>query len=102
MAYIKVNHRKMLEAADQIDNYVARLDKNMKKIDSTVNSLGGEWSGVDYKQVKKEWGEINSTGSTTDKMKRSLKSYSGSIREAAKLYKEAQARAINRANSLCK
>lgn len=102
MAYIKVNHQKMLEAANQVDDYLTRLNKNMALIDSAVLSMEGEWKGEDYQQVKKEWNEINSSGATTDKMRTSLKSYAGSIREASKLYKEAQTRAINRANSLCK
>ena len=102
MAYIKVNHQKMLNAANQVDNYITQLDKNMATIDSTMLSLGADWKGEDYRQMKTEWNEINSPGSVTDKMKTTLKSYAGSIREASKLYKEAQARAINRANTLCK
>ena len=102
MAYIKVNHKKMLAVADQVDNYVTQLEKGMTSIDSAMLSVGSTWKGDDYQQVKKEWDEINSSGSTTDRMKTTLKSYSGSIREASKLYKEAQARAINRANTLCK
>ncbi len=102
MAYIRVNHQLMLAAADQIDNYIAQLDKDMATIDSAILFLGSEWKGEDYQQVKTEWNEINSAGSTTDKMKTTLRSYAGSIREASKLYKEAQARAINRANALCK
>lgn len=102
MAYIKVNHQQLLTAANEIDTYIVQLDKHMATIDSTVLSLGSEWKGEDYQQVKKEWNEINSAGSTTDKTKNTLKSYAGSIREAAKMYKEVQARAINRANALCK
>lgn len=102
MAYIKVNHKKMLDAAERIDDYIVRLDKNMNSIDSAMLALGGDWKGTDYQQVRKEWCEINSSGSTTDKMKTSLKNYASSIREAAKLYKEVQSRAINRAKTLCK
>ena len=102
MAYIKVNHQKMLAAAEQVDAYIIQLNKNMAGIDSAVSSLGSEWKGEDYIQLEKEWNEINSSGSTTDKMRTTLKSYAGSIREAAKLYKEAQTRAVNRANTLCK
>lgn len=102
MAYIKVNHQKMLEVANQVDNYIVQLDKNMALIDSMMLSLGSEWNGKDYQQVKKEWNEIYSSGSTTDRMKIMLKNYAGSIREASKSYKEAQERAINRANMLCK
>lgn len=102
MAYIKVDHKKMLATATQIDEYIAQLDKNMASIDAAVISLEREWSGEDYQQVKTEWDEINSSGSTTDKMKKSLKTYASTLREASKLYKEAQSRAINRANILCK
>ena len=102
MSYIKVNHQQMLSVADQVDNYVTQLDKGMASMDSAMLSMETTWKGEDYQQVKKEWNEINSSGSTTDRMKTILKSYSGSIREASKLYKEAQARAINRANTLCK
>ncbi len=102
MAYIKVNHQKLLSSADQIDNYIAAMDKHMRNMESAIVSMGADWKGEDYLQLKKEWNEINSTGSTTDKMKTSLKSYAGTLREAAKLYKDAQMRAINRANNLCK
>lgn len=102
MAYIKVNHKKILSSADQIDNYIAAMDKHMCNMESAIVSMGADWKGEDYLQLKKEWNEINSTGSTTDKMKTSLKSYAGTLREAAKLYKDAQMRAINRANNLCK
>ena len=102
MAYIKVNHKKMLDAAYEIDEYILKLNKNMTIINSNITSLKSNWQGEDYNQVKVEWDEINASGATTDKMVKSLKSYAGSIREASKMYKEAQARAINRANILCK
>lgn len=102
MAYIKVNYQKMKSAADQIDNYVARLDKDMRTIDGAVLSLGTEWKGEDYQQVRAQWNEMNDSGSTTDRMRASLKSYAGAIRQASRLYKDAQARALNRANTLCK
>ena len=102
MAYVRVNHQKMLTVATQIEDYIKKLDNNMKSIDNAVSSLKSEWMGKDYLQVKKEWEEINSKSSTTDKMRSSLNAYASSIRETAKIYKEAQARAINRANTLCK
>ena len=102
MAYIKVNHKKMAGVADKVDEYVSSISKNMNAIDFVVFHLGAEWRGEDYIQFKKEWNEINSGGSTTDKMKTSLKSYSDSVRESAQLYKDAQSRAVNRAKNLCK
>lgn len=102
MAYIKVNHQKLLSSADQIDNYIAAMDKHMRSMDTAIISMEADWKGEDYLQLKKEWNEINSIGSTADKMKTTLKSYAGTLRESAKLYKDAQTRAINRANNLCK
>ena len=102
MAYIKADHKKMLATATQIDKYITQLDKNMASIESAMVSVESEWKGEDYRQLKAEWNEINSSGSTSDKMRTSLKNYADSIRKAAELYNEAQIRAINRANVLCK
>ena len=102
MAQIKVNCRKVTDAARQIDAYVTRVDRHMHEIGSTVEALGSEWQGADYQQLTQEWGEIKAPGSTTDHMKRSLTNYADGLRAAARLYQEAQTRAINRANALCK
>ena len=102
MANIKVNHQRLLAASNQVDTYVSRLDTYMAEIDTSMVFLSSAWDGADYRQVKSEWNEIHSPESTTGKMKRALKSYVSALRQASKLYKEAQTRAINRANSLCK
>lgn len=102
MAYINVDFNKMQAAADAVDTYVSRLNENMRFIDAGVQTLGAQWRGEDYRQMKQQWDEINASGSTTDKMRTSLQSYAGTVREAARLYREAQTRAINRANTLCK
>lgn len=102
MARIKVDHQKMVNIAKRIDNDVSCYEKKMQQMDNAMVSLESEWQGVDYQQVKKEWDEINASGSTADKTRQSLKSYANSIREAAELYMQAQARAINRADTLCK
>ena len=102
MAQIKVNCRKVTDAAGQIDAYVTRVDRHMREINSTVETLGADWQGADYQQLTKEWSEIKAPGSTTDHMKQSLTNYADGLRAAARLYQEAQTRAINRANALCK
>lgn len=102
MAYIKVDFNKMQDAANTIDDYVARMNRNMHSIDTGMQVLGTQWQGEDYRQVKLQWDEINASGSTTYKMRTTLQSYAGCIREASKQYKDAQTRAINRANTLCK
>ena len=102
MAYIKVDHRKMLDAANRIEKCISRFDKDMDGIDSAVVSLGSEWKGADYQQVRTEWNEIKSAGSTSQRMRTSMYNYINAVREASKLYQDAQKRAINRAKSLCK
>ena len=102
MAYIKVDCREMHKVADHIDQYIARMEKSVTEMDDAICTVGADWKGADYRQVKNEWNEIKGPGSTTDNMKQLLKNYADSVREAAQLYKEAQSRAINRANNLCK
>lgn len=102
MAYIKVDLIQFNQAADCIEKYVRKTEKHMNVIDNIVGSLGTAWQGNDFNQTCKEWHQINSKGSTTDKMLISLKNYANAIRESGNKYKNAQARAINRANILCK
>lgn len=102
MANIKVDCAKMRSAADKIDAYIAKFDKNMKKIDTSVSSLNSQWSGEDFMQLKLQWEEIEAIGSTSDNMREALKAYAASVRSAANKYAEAQKRAENRANTLCK
>ena len=102
MAYIKVDHAKLSEAAGQIENYISKHNSSMKKMGGTVSSLSTTWKGEDHTQVQKEWVEIDSADSTSAKMVKSIQGYADSLREAATKYKDAQARAINRANQLCK
>lgn len=102
MAYIKVDHQKMIAAAEQIESYVAQFDRDMKQADSAVVALSASWKGQDYQQLRAEWEEMKAPDSTSAKMRSALNGYAGALREAAKKYKEAQTKAINRANSLCK
>ena len=102
MAYIKVDHAKLSEAAGQIDHYISQHKSSMARMSNIVSSLSTAWNGEDYNQVQKEWMEIHSTDSTSARMIKSIQGYSDSLRAAATKYKEAQARAINRANQLCR
>lgn len=102
MANIEVNLQKLEAAAAAIEAFVSKTKRNMARIDHSVASLETAWKGNDYDQIKREWNEINASGSTSDKMLDSLENYAGALRDAAAKYKKAQARAINRANVLCK
>ena len=102
MAYIKVNVYELLDAAEQIEQYVDTLDAKMNRIDNIIISLHSEWKGTDYQQFKNEWNGINSSASTAGRMRAALKEYADSMRRTAGCYRDAQTRAINRAKTLCK
>lgn len=100
MANIKVDHSQFEKAASAIETYINNHKTSMNSIDQSVNSLGSSWQGNDYNQLRKEWQEIKGSGSTSDKMLKSLDNYADFLRFAANKYKSAQANAINRANNL--
>lgn len=100
MANIKVDHSQFERTASTIDTYIRNHRNKMNSIDAFVNSLGTSWQGNDYNQLKKEWQQIQGSGSTSDKMLKSLDNYADFLRFAANKYKSAQANAINRANRL--
>ena len=102
MANIKVDRSQFEKAASAIEAYVSNHKKHMSTIDQSVNFLGSSWQGKDYDQLKIEWQQINSSGSTSDNMLAALANYADFLRYAANKYKTAQINAINRANRLPK
>ena len=100
MAYIMVDHRRLEKTAGDIDGYINAHHRAMSEIDNNIVSLGSSWQGEDYYQMQREWNEMKSGSSTSEKMLKSLDSYADFLRWAAKKYKQAQAEAINRANRL--
>lgn len=100
MAIISVDHSQFEKTASAIESYVSKHRTKMKTIDQSVNSLKTSWQGADYEQLKKEWQEMNSSDSTSEKMLKSLQNYADFLRFAANKYKSAQTNAVNRANQL--
>ena len=100
MANIKVDHSQFERAASAIETYISKHKSKMNTINTSIASLGSSWQGNDYNQLKKEWQEIQGSGSTSDKMLKSLDNYADFLRFAANKYKSAQANGINRANRL--
>lgn len=100
MAYIKVNHNKFESAAQAIDRYIADTKKKMTNAANEVKSLSANWKGNDYTQFRSQWSKVTSPDSTYSQMIKSYESYARFLRYAADKYKNAQANAINRANSL--
>ena len=102
MSYIKVNYQKLVIAAEKIKDYVLKFERNMKYIEDSVFELNENWKGQDYDAFKIYWKEIYSAKTPSDMTKISMEKYAEALRESAEQYREAQIRAINRANTLCR
>lgn len=102
MAYIKVDHSKFEAAASAIETYLAQMKNKMGSADGEITKLSVAWQGDDFTQFKVQWEKVTGDGSTYSEMKKSFESYAKFLRFAADKYKNAQANAINRANSLPK
>lgn len=100
MAYIRVNHRSLKQAAEKIDSCVADIKGKMKSAQGEVENLSGSWKGKDAQEVRNQWKEISASDSTTGKMNQALESYADHLRFAADTYRKAQVRAVDRANWL--
>ena len=100
MAYIKVDHSKFKVAADAVDNYVSLLKNKMNSAQREVEILSSSWQGSDFIEFRKEFDKVDNNNSTHTQMVKAMESYAKYLRFAANKYKEAQARAINRANNL--
>lgn len=100
MAYIKVDHKKLDDAATAVETYVSQHKSGMKRIDQQIVGMNSAWQGKDYDQLKAQWQEMNESGSTSKKMLYALEDYADFLRYSAKKYKDAQSNAVNRANKL--
>jgi WXG100 family type VII secretion target len=98
--YIKVNHREFETAADAIDKYIQNHNKNMAAADQEVKTLGSTWQGKDSMQFQNQWDKVSDHDSTSRNMTKALENYADFLRYAASQYKDAQSKAVNRANSL--
>lgn len=102
MAYIKVNHAVLVAGSKQLLDYVTKQKESMLRMEESMEVLGSSWGGEDSAQVQRSWSELNGEESVSSAMANAIRRYANSIGESAMKYKEAQARAINRANLLCK
>lgn len=100
MAYIRVDHSKFSGAANEVDAYIKQLKTKMNRADDEVNNMSHFWSGSDYLQFKHQWDRVTNGESTYLEMVNALESYSKYLRYAAEKYKDAQTKAVNRADRL--
>ena len=102
MAYIKVDHSKFEGAATAVENYVKLMNNKMQSAQGEVTTLSATWQGSDSIQFKNAFDKVDNNDSTHAQMVKSLESYAKFLRYAANKYKEAQSKAVNRANGLPK
>lgn len=100
MAYIRVEHSKFSDAAESIENYIAFMKNKMNNAQEEVNALEAGWQGTDSVQFKTQWSKVTNGESTYGSMIKVLDSYAKFLRYAESRYKDAQAKAVNRANNL--
>ena len=102
MAYLRVDYSKFEAAASAIDTYVASMKNKMRSASGEIDTLSANWQGSDFTQFKVQWDKVTNNDSTYSQMIKSLESYAKYLRFAAQKYKEAQSKAVNRANGLPK
>lgn len=102
MSYIKVDYSKFEMAAAAVDNYIKDMKKSMINAEREVLTLSSAWQGQDFNQFRNQWNKVTDNDSTYTKMVRSLEAYAKFLRYASNQYKNAQFKAVNRANSLPK
>ncbi len=99
--YIEINHSKLGTCANAIDDYISFMKKHMDLSTDKVNKLvSNKWKHADALEFQNRWLKNLDSTSATSRMRASLQNYASSLRYAEGQYKEAQARAINKANSL--
>lgn len=96
--YIHVNHSKFEGAAQAIENYISKLNRNMAAAGSEVTTLSTTWKGGDSTQFQIQWNRVTEVDSTSKQMTKALENYAKFLRFAASEYKDAQSKAVNRAN----
>jgi len=102
MAYIKVDHSKFEDAASAADKYVKIMKNKMHAAQSEVAALASSWQGGDASLFRTKFDKLDNNDSTHMQMVKALDSYSQFLRYAAGRYKDAQIKAIDRANDLPK
>lgn len=100
MSYIKVDHSRLGSTADAVESYVELMKNKMRSADKEISALSFNWKGQDSNEYKMKWNTVCDDDSTYTKMMSSLKSYAGFLRYSAEKYKDAQTKAVNRANRL--
>ncbi len=100
MAYIKVDHKKISSAANELEEYIEKLKGDMKSARREVDNLASTWAGQDHEHFKREWEDLEEGESAYKNALNKLEAYQSFLKLAAKEYRDAQIDAVNR-SKLC-
>ncbi len=100
MSYIKVNHARLDSAAEKIEESLKRQKAHLNNADNQVKNMQSSYSGEDYNAFKTQWSGVRAKGSFVDKTTNAVENYAEYLKFAAKEYKDAQSKAVNKSNWL--
>mgnify|MGYP005610381609 CR=1 FL=1 len=98
--FIHVDCSKFNKTAEKIETYIENHEKNMKLATQEVKALSSTWQGKDAIEFQNQWNEVTEKKSTSQEMIQALENYAEFLRYAGNQYKDAQAKAVNRANRI--
>jgi WXG100 family type VII secretion target len=102
MPFISADRSRLDRAAGTIDTYVSNHKNKMNSANGEISTLSNSWQGRDFNQFRTQWNRVTANDSTSQKMISAMENYARFLRFASNRYKEAQANAVNRANSIPK
>jgi uncharacterized protein YukE len=100
MAYIKVDHSRMLAVANSLDGYVNKYNSLLLQAAQSTDGIGGAWQGTDYAEFRNKINTLTNSDSSLKKTAKSYQAFSDQLRDSAARYRDAQSRAVNRANNI--
>ena len=100
MSYIKVNHAQLESAAEKIEESLKMQKTHLNAADKQVSDLNSSYSGEDYNAFKTQWSGVRAKNSFVDKTTNAVENYAEYLKYAAKEYKDAQSKAVNKSNWL--
>lgn len=100
MAQIHIDRSKLIKAAGQVEQVADQIEINMNNAANAADALPQGWEGKDYVVFRDRLKAIYGNDSVSKAMVRSMRAYADYLRFAEAQYKEAQIRAINKADGL--
>ena len=99
--WIEVNHQVLKNVANAASTYCAVQKREMSSADADIKSmLSSGWTGADARAFGGQWEGVDASDSTATKFYNAVKNYGEALEACAQLYRDAQAKAYNRAQLL--